>query len=456
MIGLLGAELRAEWRSWAGLVLVAAVAGLAIGVGLSMMETGIHAGGRSAEGFMGAASMVLIFSGASAIAVTAAVARLAVDLGRAAHARWQLNGVDPRQVSLIVLAQIGVFSAVGAGLGLLLTTVLAEPLIHQAFESGSGGYREAPVVVGPLTAGAGVGAVVLLALLGGIAAARRAGRTPALEALRESEPRGIRLRWWRWLWFALVVAGAAAAVEAWMRAARTATAADRGSLISQTPLIAPLLTIVIVAGGPVLYPLVLRVWTALLPPRTSSAWFLARHQARYHLARTTAAITPLFTGTAMLGGFYTVTTIWGEGARTAGERFQGPQLAQMILLLGGPVLLAAVGAAVVVFMSNRVQGHEQALLSASGASVGVILRAAVWQAVIYVLTAALLAFIVIASTAAVTTVMLAPFYPGLSPRLDLLAAGILLAAGLVLTIVAVTAPTAARARIPVARALSAD
>ena len=35
MIGLLGAELRTEWRSWAGLVLVAAVAGLAIGVGLS-------------------------------------------------------------------------------------------------------------------------------------------------------------------------------------------------------------------------------------------------------------------------------------------------------------------------------------------------------------------------------------------------------------------------------------
>ena len=300
--------------------------------------------------------------------------------GRAAHARWQLNGVDPRQVSLIVLAQVpgGLFSAVGAGLGLLLTTVMAEPLlIHSGIRERLGRIsKRPPSSVGPLTAGAGVGAVVLpLALLGGIAAARRAGRTPALEALRESEPRlGIRMRWWRWLWFALVLpAGAVAAIEAWMRspaanrhrrgpgiadladpADRTAAHdRDRGGRAG---------AVSARAARPDRAP------ARRGPPRPGSSPGIRRaitspapRPRSHHCSpapRCWAASTPSPRSGPV------------KGARAAGERFQGPQLAQIILLLGGPVLLAApVGAAVVVFMSNRVQGNEQALLSASGASV---------------------------------------------------------------------------------------
>ena len=75
-------------------------------------------------------------------------------------------------------------------------------------------------------------------------------------------------------------------------AARLGYLDDRTSALSQLPLIAPLVMIVIVAGGPVLYPLVLRGWTALVPASASASWYLARHQARYHLARSTASITP--------------------------------------------------------------------------------------------------------------------------------------------------------------------
>jgi putative ABC transport system permease protein len=455
MIRLLLGELRADWRSWAGLVLIAAVAGLAIGIGGSFLETSIHVGGRRGTGIGGVSSMILVFSGVSAIAVTSAVTRLAVDLGRSGYARWQLSGVSPRQTAVVVLGQVAVLSLTGAAIGLGATALLASFVLRLAFQGASGGYDTTIAVVGPLTAVLVAVVVLLVALLGGLPAARRAARTPALEALRESEPRGAAMRWWRWALFAVMVAGMVAAVQTWISSAATATSENRSTLISQTPLIAPLLTVVIVAGGPVLYAPLLRAWTALLPARTSSAWFLARHQARYHLGRSTASITPLFTGTAMLGGLYTVTTTWGAAARAAGEPFEGLKLGQVVVLLGGPLLLAGVGAAVVVFMSNRTQAREQALLSASGATASVIVRAAVLQALIHVCTAALLSVAVIVATGLLTTAMLRPFYPAVTPHFDLGSAGFLLVAGAPLTGAAVLIPVLSRLRASVATALSA-
>ena len=263
------------------------------------------------------------------------------------------------------------------------------------------------------------------------------------------------MRWWRWVLFAVVTAGMVAAIRAWMSSAASATLDDRSTLISQTPLIAPLLTAVVVAGGPVLYGPLLRAWTALLPARASSAWFLARHQARYHVGRSTASITPLFTGTAMLGGLYTVTATWGAAARAAGEPFEGLKLGQVVVLLGGPLLLAGMGAAVVVFMSNRTQAREQALLVAGGATTSVIVRAAVLQALIHVLTAALLSAVVIATTGALTAAMLHPFYPVVVPQFDLGSSVVLVAAGAMLTVTAVLLPVVARLRVSVAEGLGA-
>ena len=141
MIRLLAGELRADWRSWSGLVLVAAVAGLAIGIGGSFLETGIEVGGRRGAGISGVSSMILVFSGVSAIAVTSAVARLAVDLGRAGYARWQLCGVSPRQTAAVVLGQLAVLSVLGAALGFGASAALASSVMRLAFEGASGGIR---------------------------------------------------------------------------------------------------------------------------------------------------------------------------------------------------------------------------------------------------------------------------------------------------------------------------
>jgi|GEM_PF-2799259 len=106
-------------------------------------------------------------------------------------------------------------------------------------------------------------------------------------------------------------------------------------------------------------------------------------------------------------------------------------------------------------LSNRTQAREQALLSASGATDAVIVRAAVLQALIHVLTAALLSAAVIVATGVLTTAMLRPFYPAIAPQFDLRTAAVLVVAGAALTAAAVLIPVLSRLRAPVAGALAA-
>lgn len=87
MIRLVFAELRAGWASWVGVILVSAVTALACGIAVSMLETGIHAGGDYLQGFSGGTSAILMFTAPSSIAVVASITRLAVDLGRPGFAR---------------------------------------------------------------------------------------------------------------------------------------------------------------------------------------------------------------------------------------------------------------------------------------------------------------------------------------------------------------------------------
>src|SRR5690606_4725672 len=113
-----------------------------------------------------------------------------------------------------------------------------------------------------------------------------------------------------------------------------------------------------------------------------------------------------------------------------------------------------VGAAVVIFMSNRTQGAEQALLRASGATERTVFASALWQGVIYVVTACLLASLVLVGTAVVAATALARFIPAV-PVVDLGAASLLVALGLVLTASATVLPELARLREPVASQLAA-
>lgn len=451
MIRLLRAELRRGWTTWIGLVLVATIAALSFAVAIAMLETGLEVGGEILEASVSFLSILLLLDIPAGAIVVAAVARLAVDLHRATYARWQLSGVSPRQTSVVILVQLACAAALAGGLGFAISIPFAPAFLHAVFAHDSSWWSSATIRPGALTAAIVVPLTVAVTMLGGVRAAVSAGRTPPLSALREPDVESQRMRWWRWLVFAavLLAAGVGGALAPFR-------ADDRSTAISQFPLLPAYLTAIIAAIGPVLSPMILRAWTSLIPPRSSTTWFLARNQARYHLGRSTASVTPLFVGAALLGGMMTMAATTGTAMSAAGlpGNFDLGIL-QVMLLIGGPVALGAVGAAVVLFMSNRTQGAEQSLLRASGATRGVVVAAALWQAAIHVVTAALLASLVIVGTALISGAALNRFIPAV-PVFDVSAAAALVVFGLVLTASATVVPTVLRLREPLARRLSVE
>lgn len=451
MIRLILAELRHGWTTWIGLVLVAAIAALSFATGIAMLETGLAVGGEILDASVSFLSILLLLGIPAGAIVVAAVARLAIDLHRPAYARWLLTGVRPGQATAVVLAQLVCTGLVAGCLGFAISVPVVPVFLHAVFESDSSWWSTATVRPGAFTAAIVVPLTLAVTVLGGLRAAVSAGRTPPLSALREPEAESKRMRWWRWVLFLVVLlaAGLGGALAPFR-------AEERSTAISQFPLLPAYLTAIVAAIAPVLSPAVLRAWTSIIPPHRSTTWFLARNQARYHLGRSTASVTPLFVGAALLGGLMTMAATTGTAMTDAGMpgNFDLDVL-QVMLLIGGPVALGATGAAVVLFMSNRTQGAEQSLLRASGATRGVVVAAALWQAVMHVVTAALLAGIVIVGTALVSSAALNRFVPA-APVFDLGAAAALVAGGLVLTGAATVIPSMLRLREPLAHGLAAE
>ncbi|MBP2414806.1 putative ABC transport system permease protein [Arthrobacter stackebrandtii] len=434
MTRLLLADLRTQWRTWLGVLVLAATAGLVLSIGVSVAETGFVLGGEFQEGLAGMAGMILMFSGVSAMGVLGSVAALTVQLQQRSYALWQLLGARSGAVGAIVMAQLLLVALAGSLLGIAAAPPLARSIFSWGFPADSilHGIQVAfglPTVVGTLFA------VCLLVFVGGWRPARRAARTEPLEVLREAEPKGRAMGWLRWVFFALAASGLyGIAAEMFVP--------DPAPGI--TPLIAPAMAAVVLFLGPFLYPLVLAAWTALVPGSVSSAWFLARHRLGY----STAAITPLFVGISLTGGLLTAAATQFKGESVAVE--------QLVIMLGGPILLAAVASAVVVFMGSRTRGQELGLLQASGATHRTLVLAALFEALVYVVTASLLAFVVIVGSGVVIAAGLSVSEPGTAPRFAFGAAAAVAALGGALVLVATLLPTVLGLRKDVISALSAE
>jgi len=293
-----------------------------------------------------------------------------------------------------------------------------------------------------------VATTVLVVLLGGLRGARRASRTPPVAALRDPEPPSIRMGWFRILLAVLLLCGAA------MLAANLDGGATLSAFTGQAVLLTPLLAAALAAAGPVVFPLVLRAWTSLLPARVSASWFLARHAARHRLSQSTATISPLMVAIALSGGLYTMAATLDAALAARDGSTTGTGLAPegVVLLLGGPLLLSAVAAAATVFMSGHARERELALVQAAGATHGVVVLAAIWEAVIYAVTALLLG--AAATIGGGLIIAGALSLPG--PSVSFATLGLITTGGLVLVLVATLVPTAAALRHEVSPALAVE
>lgn len=447
MIRLALSDLAAHARVWIGFLAVTITTGFVATIAAGLLETGIVHGGRVAEGLSSTSSAVIIFSAVTALIVLSSTSNLTVALQQRSYALWQLVGVRPAIVGAVVLAQLGIVGIIGALVGALLAVPVFGPLFRWVFREWED-MQSVTLHLGAVSASLVTAAVTLVVLLGGLRAARRASRTPPIEALRDPEPRQAAMGWFRIVLVAFVVTGLITLTLS--LDGRASFSAISGQAILLTPLVAAAFA----AAGPILFPLVLRAWTSLVPARASASWFLARHSARYRLGQSSAAIGPLMVALALAGGLYTTgaTLAAAQAARTGASA--GFDLAPegVVLLLGGPLLLSAVSAAATVLMSGHSREREFALIQAAGATHRAVLLTAVWEAGIYAATAAILGTVATLGGGIIVATVL-----GLAgPTVAFSTIGLVAIGGFALILAATVVPTLAALRHEIPRTLAVE
>lgn len=434
MMRLAFSDLRDHAATWIGAFVIAVACGYIGGWVACLQATAALYADPLQRNLQNAGTMVLMFSLVAAVAVLVSASNLTVSAQRRSYALWQLANASPRSVSAVVLVQLVAVALFGAVVGTLLAAITIEPLFPLVFSSRAEDVAQAaPQAAGALTPAVWL-AVSAVFLCGGMKGARSAGATSPMVALRDPEPKRMGMTWVRAGLFAGLL-GCTCWVSACM------IGAGRDAAFSWSMYVPLLVVATMVPLAPLVFSTLLRAWTRLVPQKRWNAWYLARHTARYGLAVSASVETPVMVGVGLAAGIFSVVAcgeayLEGQGM----TYFNGFDVTTTLLLLGGPMLLCALGAAVSVVMSSRSRTRDVALLSAVGARPATLVAAAVCEAFIHTATATLAGIAaVVASNAVVNYAYGQPFFVGLS-----LGQGIVVSlVGFALILVATLLPTCA-------------
>lgn len=446
MMRLILFDLRDHAATWIGAFAVAMACGYIGGWAASLQATAALSASDPSlyKSLQNTVSMVLAFSSIAAVAVLVSTAGLTVSVQRRSYALWQLVNVRPRHVSAVVFAQLTVVAVAGAICGTLLaagTFVPLFPLVFRLWEPFSRVVAQTGFSLMPL-----VWLVVAgVFLLGGTKGARSAGKTPPLVALRDPEPKRMGMTWVHIFLF-VVIAACVCAVAGIM-------ARSEPEVVMNWSLYIPLLVVtLLVPLTPVVCSSLLRLWAAFVPQKRWNAWYLARHAACYGLSASTSVETPVMVGFGLIAGLFSVMNLWKAYLLRQGiVNFNGLDPTQTVLVLGGPVLLCAIGAAVSVVMSSKSRTRDVALLVAGGAHPRTLVASAVCEAFIHVATATLLgAGCVLASNTIIAAAVGMPLLEGVTFTEGLVVSLV----GFALVLAATLVPTLAALRQEAATVLS--
>ncbi|GAA0291846.1 FtsX-like permease family protein [Kineococcus aurantiacus] len=443
-------ELLADARTWVGAGVVAGAAAVVGAVAGCLLQSAVQVGGTRGLALYPVVGLVVVLTAVATAVVLSSVASLTVTSQQRSHALWQLIGVSPRQVRAVVLAQLLLVALAGALGGVLLAVPLVVPFCRWVLST-SEGLQQVPLVFGPAAAAAVVVVVTAVVTASGRRSARAASRTSGLLLVRDADPPPARVDRRRWAGLVLLLGVLVVLV---LSAGRTPL--DR--VLVPLTLTGPLLSALVVLAGPLVFAPFLRAWTRVVPAEASASWFLARARAAHGTARASATTGPLVVAVALPGSLFAVTgTVRAAVGAQTGRLPPAPPVQTAVLLVGGPLLLAVVGAAATVFMSGRVRERESALVRAAGGGHGVVLLAAVWESVIHAVTATALGAGVVAVTAGVAAWAVVP--AGGAAALPASGAGavaVTAVAGLVLLLAATVPTTLLALRRGPARALSVE
>jgi putative ABC transport system permease protein len=404
IVRLIAADLVDSWRVWLGALAVSIAASLGASVPGVLVVTGLNIPGVPGIALLSIAGTVLAFTVVAVVVVLTSVMRLTVSLLAPTYALWQLAGVTPGTVAVTLMAQLAVVAAAGGTIGAALGAMSAPPLVTTWLHGAVGLSMVRPISTPAGSFGVAV-VTTVIAMLAGIGAAVRAGRTPPVAVMRTDE--GVDRRGRTVVRVLLVATLSALALQMILT---IPGALQTGA--AQALLVGPVLIAAVAVAGTAVTAPVGRWWTALVPERSSVSFAIARATVAWSGTRSATAVAALVVAiglpSALVAGQRTLATVLGEHASGTGTTS---------LVLGGPVLLAAVGAAATVFMAGRDRGREQRLLATVGATPAFGVAVAALEGVILLVTAAVVATGVVAVVSVAEWIVLIGGHPTARPVL---------------------------------------
>lgn len=398
--------LASQWRDWSGAVVVLALAAALVNVCLvhrmavtrpDVVAAARAAGVNPAELTVPGVS-VAFYTAMVAVPVVSVVGQSCVQALRTSWALWRLAGALPRQVLTTVVVTVAALGVVACVPGILVGLVVARPFASVLTRLAAARMGRIEVAQTPTTLLLTVAVVVAVAVLGAIGPARRAVRTPAVEAVREAAAAG-RRRMGAVRWAAAGLWGMACAVQL-----VAALLVRPGPMVEgwptgggQATLAAFLLAVLVVLLAPVLVPGLLRLWSAPLA-RRGGPWLLARRSALWRAGSAASAIGLLALSLSFTAALMTSLATSEAVVEAAHLGVALNQVDSLVLaaILGAMALLGAVA---VVGMTSRSRQREVAVLRCAGGTVHGVRRQVVIEAGLYVGTALLVSVLPLMVTA---------------------------------------------------------
>lgn len=403
-------ELCRAWRVWVGTFVVVVTATAGVSALFLHIATATILPAEQGRPIFSIVYGQVAFLLLAAVSTTASNAEYAVVETRTGYARMQLAGVLPRQVKLVVVAQLFIVAVVGSFLGLVVGVIITQPMLDLALAQTS--------ITNPIQIVYGLEPLLWAALItvgvvvtSGLRAAATAGKTPAVLAVRSAEIGNPRfLSTGRWIKasifaaFALLIAVLIPAVNPDL--SPKDFRGNLSAIVSLALLFGIVLLMLCATISPLLVAGFIRLWTAIVPQRLSVAWHITRRMICYGKGRSAATLTPVLVGIGIPGMLYTVvltaTAEFGSTSPGANNINHGA----LAIFLAPSLGLAALGAVTIVFMSGMSRRRSLALLTVSGAAHGIATLIAFIESFIYVFSALLLAVLVMAIVGVVVAIKL--------------------------------------------------
>lgn len=446
------ADLRASWRTWAGIVVVfVAIQASTVCLALIVASGQALDDPRDAQQLVDAVVGFGLFVVLAVLAVTGASVELVVAQRRGALARWSLAGATPRQIVVLVVIQVLAVSVAAAMVGSAIALATIAPVLAYLADAGIG-PAQVPTVRDVGAVGWGVAAGAVLAVLGAWRQARAISRVPPVEALRRSTaPAGgmTRVRW------VLTVLLLAALGGAFAMMPQATSVDDAASLSFVVALLAVLL---VAAAAPGVLPRLTSAWTAAVPAVVSPAWFLARRSCVARAPRLSGVVVPVALAIALFVGLLSIsgTLAASVSASTGSTAPGGAQTSDLVITIGLPLLVAVAGALGGLLMSGRQRDVDLAVAGIAGATPRQRLTQALFEAIIVAATGLLLGVLAAATGLLVTIIGLRNVLPVVEVQFPWAALLAIAAATGAVAILATVLPALGTLRHPPHRTLAED